>query len=302
MRSSDQAPRRPALGFLSPLRYPGGKARVAPYIAGLIRAQEPRPRTYAEPFAGGAGAALRLLADETVESIHINDLDPGIAAFWRAMFNNTDEFVHRVRTAKVSLAAWKRHRNVYLTPQGRSDIELGFATFFLNRCNRSGILNARPIGGLEQQGKWKIDVRFNREELIQRILYLAEFRHRVKITQQDARQFLATLESTAEDVLVYVDPPYLAQGDDLYLDKLSYEDHREIAQQLIGSNLRWFLTYDCNERITEDLYPNHRCARFNVKHTAQLQHVGSEYAVYSDNLAVPNLNILPRDDAEWVVI
>jgi DNA adenine methylase len=287
---------------LTPLRYPGGKARLAPYIAELIRAQRPRPTVYAEPFAGGAGAAIRLLADEVVDSIRINDLDPGIAALWRCIFNDTDELVRRVQTAKVTVAAWRRHRNIYGNPTEHDDRTLGFSTFFLNRCNRSGILNARPIGGLDQTGTWKIDARFNRQDLIERIRYLSEFRHRVSVSQLDARAFLQVVAAEPARTLVYVDPPYLGQGDDLYLDRLRYDDHQELAGLLTSSELRWFMTYDCDEHITDDLYTGLRCARFNIKHTAQRQHVGSEYAIYSDNLAVPSLDLLPRDEAEWVVV
>lgn len=298
----DLAPSRPRLGYFSPLRYPGGKARVAPYIAGLIRAQRPRPTVYAEPFAGGAGAALRLLVDEVVDSIWINDLDPGVAAFWRCVFFETDELVRRIGTARVTLPAWQRHRNVYMDPAGRSDVELGFATFFLNRCNRSGILGARPIGGLEQTGTWKIDARFNRKDLVGRVRYLAEFRHRVRVSELDAREFLRGLEKHGDSVLAYIDPPYIVQGEDLYLDKLAFSDHLEIAEQLRTSRLRWFMTYDCDDRITNDLYPDLRCARFEIAHTAQVQHIGGEYAVYSDNLSVSSLDILRNMQAEWIVV
>lgn len=298
---SEPAPKRPSQGYFSPLRYPGGKARLSAFIANLVRSQSPRPRVYAEPFAGGAGAALRLLIDEAVESIRINDLNPGVAAMWRAVFNHTAEFARQVKTAPVTVEAWHQHRSIYLEPNGREDLELGFATFFLNRCNRSGILTARPIGGLRQIGNWKIDVRFNRDELANRIRYLGQFRRRVRVSQLDARAFVGGLEDEGPDVLLYVDPPYIGQGDDLYLDKLSYDDHRELAQVLLGSSLRWFLTYDVDDRITDDLYPNLRCAQFNIKHTAQTQHVGTEYAVFSDSIKVPNLQILDRELGDWVV-
>jgi DNA adenine methylase len=146
-----------------------------------------------------------------------------------------------------------------------------------------------------------MDARFERRPLAHRIEYIADFRHRVSVTQLDAREFLATLEPFATEHLVYVDPPYITQGDDLYLDRLSYADHQAIASQLMSSNLRWFMTYDVDERITDELYPNLRCAVFNIKHTAHYQHVGSEYAVYSDSLAVPNLDIMRQDKGQWVV-
>lgn len=276
---------------------------MAPYIAQLIRAQVPRPSMYAEPFAGGAGAALRLLVDDVVEAIHINDLDPGIAAFWRCVFGDAkQQFVEIIRNTPATIDEWERQRAIYLTPEGRPDLEIGFAAFYLNRCNRSGILTARPIGGLDQTGTWKIDARYNRDDLIGRINYLSSFRHRVTVTQQDAREFLRSLAPLDERVLVYVDPPYITQGELLYLDKLSYSDHQQLAAQLTASELRWFMTYDCDDRITDELYPNLRCARFDIAHTAQRQHVGSEYAVFSDNLIVSGLQVLPRGDSEWVVI
>ncbi|MDI6911507.1 DNA adenine methylase [Nocardioides sp.] len=301
MPTGDNAPTKPALGYYSPLRYPGGKARLARYIADLIRAQDPRPLAYAEPFAGGAGAALKLLAEGVVDEIHVNDLDPGIAAFWRCVYHRTDELVRSIEHADVSIDTWHEQRTIYSAPADRDDLELGFATFFLNRCNRSGILTARPIGGLEQTGQWLIDARFNRTDLVDRIRYIAEFRHRVHLTELDARDFISSL-AEAPDVMLYVDPPYIVQGDALYLDKLSYDDHRGVAEVLRGTDLRWFMTYDCDARITDELYPDLRCARFNIKHTAQHQHVGSEYAIFSDRLVVPHIGILPKDEADWVVV
>lgn len=300
MPSDPRAPQRPKLGYYSPLRYPGGKARLANYIAELIRAQQPRPLAYAEPFAGGAGAALKLLAEGVVDEIHINDLAPGVAAFWRSVFQSTDEFADRILDADVTIDEWHEQRAVFQCPDGQSDLDLGFATFFLNRCNRSGILTARPIGGLEQTGNWKIDARYDARSLADRVLYLGGFRHRVHLTSLDARDFIRSLEGSS--TLVYVDPPYIKQGDDLYLDRLSYADHQEVASVLMSSTLPWFMTYDCDERITDELYPNLRCATFNIKHTAHYQHIGSEYAVYSDNLVVPHLNILRRETGDWVVV
>jgi len=301
MALGDPAPKRPKQGYFSPLRYPGGKARFAPYIQDLIRAQQPRPTVYAEPFAGGAGAALRLLADDVVESIRINDLNPGIAAMWRAIFHQADEFARLIETAPVTLDAWHEHRATYVSPAGRDDLDLGFSTFFLNRCNRSGILTARPIGGLNQDGNWKIDARFTRDELARRVLFLGQFRRRVRLSQLDAKDFIRGLEKDAAEVLLYVDPPYIGPGDELYLDKLSYQDHLDLAEVLLTTDLRWFLTYDVDDRITDDLYPNLRCAQFNIKHTAQTRHIGNEYAIFGDEIEVPNLNILARETGEWVV-
>jgi DNA adenine methylase len=287
--------------FLSPLRYPGGKGRLAPYITRLIAAQPVRPKSYAEPFAGGAGAALRLLIEEEVRSVHINDLNPGIAAFWRCVFYQNEDFISRIKADDVSIDAWHRAHAIYMSPAGQSDLDLGFATFFLNRCNRSGILRGRPIGGLDQTGTWKIDARFNREALSARVSFLGQYRRRVSITQQDGRDFICALSDFGKDVLVYVDPPYLVHGNSLYLDSLKAEDHAELAALLKKSVFPWLLTYDTNERVTADLYKGLRIIEFDIAHTAQVQHIGSEYAVFGPHLVVSNLDVLGSTNARWVV-
>lgn len=289
--------------YVSPLRYPGGKARITPFAAELLAAQRPVPRRYAEPFAGGAGSALCLLVGEYVDHIHINDLNPGIAAFWRCVFNQTKRFIRLVENAEISVDAWHSAREIYLSPRRQTDLELGFATFFLNRCNRSGILTARPIGGLDQTGRWKIDARFNRDELAERIAYVGSYRRRVHLTEFDARDFLKTLRQYRRELLVYVDPPYLAQGDRLYLDRLDTEDHSDLADQLSQSPLKWFLTYDSDARVVDELYVDFRCAEFDISHNAQVNHTGSEFVVFSDNLAVPDdLQVLRTAKGRWIVV
>lgn len=287
--------------YISPLRYPGGKARLAGYIHRLICAQTPQPKHYAEPFCGGAGAALKLLTDGAVEHIHLNDADPGIATFWRCVFQNSSDFASMIRSADITIEAWRRASAIYSTPIGRDDLELGFATFFLNRCNRSGILRARPIGGFEQTGKWKIDARFNRESLAQRIEFLGKYRDKVTLTQQDGRDHIRGLSELGHDVIAYVDPPYLVQGDRLYMDSLSSSDHNELSSVLGETPINWFLTYDAEARITEDLYSNYRCMQFEISHSAQVRHLGVEYAVFSDSLNVPEFDgVIGTGDYLWL--
>lgn len=286
--------------YLSPLRYPGGKAALAPYLGRLIAGQFPRVTEYAEPFAGGAGAALRLLVDEVVRIIHLNDLDPGIAAMWRSIVTQSELFAERILCQEATIQAWESAKSIYQTPGDHDDFELGFATFLLNRWNRSGIIAARPIGGLDQTGQWKIDARFNRANLAERVRFIGEYRSRIRVSEADARVFISELESTCPDTLLYVDPPYLVQGDDLYLDTLSIQDHEELAQQLRSTAMRWLLTYDVDRRITEELYPDLRCAEFRIAHTAQTQHIGREYMVFGNSVAVADLEVLKQASASWI--
>lgn len=287
--------------FLSPLRYPGGKGRLASFITEITRAQSPRPTVYVEPFAGGAGVALRLLVTDEVRFIQINDLDPGIAALWRCVFFETEALARLIETATIDIDTWHSCSRQYRDPSCSSDLQLGFATLFLNRCNRSGILKARPIGGLSQDGRWRMDVRFNRKNLADRVRLLGQFRRRVVVTQSDGREVLRSLSSKWQEVIAYVDPPYLLQGEGLYMDSLRPADHDELASILCGSDLRWFLTYDVHERVIKDLYRDMRCIQFDIAHTAQSPHVGSEYGVFSANLNIPNLTTIPRGNSRWIV-
>ena len=285
--------------FISPLRYPGGKAKLGPYFARILANQNTSIHTYAEPYAGGAGAGLYLLSEGYVDRILINDLNPGIAAFWRSILNSTEEFIERVETEDVTLESWHRHRETYLNPLGTSDLDLGFATFFLNRCNRSGILTARPIGGLDQTGAWKIDARFNRTALSARIRHIHSLRARISVTEKHALEFLTTVSRRVNPVLLYADPPYLVKGEELYMSAHSWEDHEELARILLKTRHPWILTYDFDERV-RNLYPANRCLEYDISHTAQSQKVGHEFMVFSRGLKIGDTAVSSHRKGTWM--
>jgi DNA adenine methylase len=283
---------------LSPLRYPGGKAKLAPYLARVLATQTAVIDTYCEPYAGGAGAGLHLLFKRHVSRLIINDLNPGIAALWRSVFFNTNAFVSKVFNCEVSVKNWHTQREIYLAPEAKDDLTLGFATFFLNRTNRSGILGARPIGGLQQTGKWLIDARFNRQELARRVQVLGEMADRVEIREERALDLIVGLEQCRDSILLYVDPPYVVPGEELYLTDHSWNEHCNLEMVLRNSPHRWILTYDAEQR-TRELYSDFRCLEFGISHTAQNQRVGREYMFFSRSLKVPDRFVI-RDQGRWI--
>ncbi len=269
------------------------------YFARILADQQAPIRSYAEPYAGGAGAGLYLLTEGYIDHLYINDLNPGIAAFWRSVLRNTDEFVDLVRREPISVGRWHEHRQTYLSGETSSELDLGFATFYLNRCNRSGILTARPIGGLDQTGRWKIDARFNREELCRRIQLIAEYRDSVTVTSLQALEFLRRRSRSKKLTFCYVDPPYLNKGEDLYMSMQSWNDHEALSKCLSRLQHPWVLTYDVEERIRA-LYPLQRCLRYSISHTAQERRVGSEFMFFSRGLRVPDLRVASNREASWV--
>jgi DNA adenine methylase len=275
----------------SPLRYPGGKQVLSNLLAHLIKLNGVSEGTYAEPYAGGAGAALSLLFGEHVHGIMVNDADPAIAAFWRAILTQTSAFVELIKTTPLTIAEWKKQREIYRSRR-RSCLRLGFAAFYLNRCNRSGIISTGgPIGGIEQKGKWKIDARFNREELARRVQKIAMFRDRIQLFNLDAIEFLklhVKKLKSRKPVFAYLDPPYFAKGAELYLNAYSPKDHEKLAKYLAGkSHFHWVLSYDNVPQIRK-LYTSHRSLRFNLDYTASERSKGKELMIFKDGIKFPS--------------
>ena len=235
--------------FDSPLRYPGGKAALAPFLAKTIAMNGLAGCAYYEPFAGGAGAALRLLREGAVSCVHINDLDPRIAAFWQAAIGQSERFADAIMSVKLNVQEWKRQREVYLAKDPSKPFELGFATFYLNRCNRAGILfGAAPIGGYEQAGKWKLGARFYRASLAERVRDLGRRAARIHISNMDAGRFLAEKLPRGRGrsrVFAFLDPPYWGKGGRLYLNSYSPKDHNALARYMQRQRaLNWVMSYD----------------------------------------------------------
>lgn len=230
---------------VSPLRYPGGKARMAPVLAHVLdnmRAAGQAPTTWVEPFAGGAGAGLTLLVGGHVDHLVLGEVNSALAAFWRVVtsLEAAAELCERIRAVPVDIPTWHAQRRAYLSGQG-DDLERAMAVFYLSRTNHSGILGARPIGGLEQKGRWKIDARFNKTDLIGRIRGVAAVGERISVVEADAAD---TITATGEDSLMFVDPPYIKAGPTLYEQALDESGHARLAQALVTSRAPWLLTYD----------------------------------------------------------
>jgi len=276
----------------SPLRYPGGKQVLSRVLARLIRLNGAAGGTYIEPYAGGGGAALSLLMGEYVDRILINDADPRICAFWVAAIERTDEFIELIRTTAITVAEWRRQRDVYQRLRRHSMLRVGFATFYLNRCNRSGIIaNGGPIGGLKQEGRWKIDARFNRQTLEERIRRLAMYRERISVTNLDAVEFLAchvTRIPPRERPFVYLDPPYYKKAEDLYMSHYKPGDHAALAEYVRGELPHpWVMSYDDAPEIRR-LYKDLRRVAFRVDYTARARRIGSEILILKPDLSFPS--------------
>jgi DNA adenine methylase len=272
----------------SPLRYPGGKASIIELMIQFLEANNMRLSSYAEPFAGGCGLALGLLMRGYVSQIYINDIDRGIWAFWDSVLNQNKRFIERIQRVDVNMDEWYTQREIIKNPIVHDKFELGFATFFMNRTNRSGIIKAGVIGGKNQNGNYLLDCRFNKTNLTRRIERIGLYSSKIKLSNLDAIDFLNHVDALKTKTFICIDPPYFQKGSSLYTNFYTSEDHKLLADKITTLKKPWLLTYD-NEPAIIELYKAHRKKEFNLNYFAQTKRVGTELMVFSDNLILPNV-------------
>jgi DNA adenine methylase len=243
---------------------------------------------YVEPYAGGASVALSLLYEGFADTIHINDLNPGVYAFWNAALEQTSRLCEAILKTPVTIDEWHKQRAVTLDCDA-SSFDLGFATFFLNRTNRSGIIGGGVIGGLDQSGSWKINARFTKPELIRRIEKVGRHRSRIHLTNADAADFLQGWASTdVPPAFLYLDPPYFLKGAGLYDNFYDPKDHAAVALKVADLQHPWIVSYDAHPEII-GLYEHHHHIRYSLSYSATTsRHRGSEVMFFSPDLALPD--------------
>ena len=235
----------------TPLRYPGGKTAYAGLLADVIRLNGLSNVVLVEPFAGGAGASIKLLLDGKVSRLILNDLDPAIYAFWWSVINGTDDLVSMILQTPITIEEWKTQREIARRKDTNNLLSLGFSTLFLNRCNRSGILSANPIGGINQTGNYKIDARFNKQGMIDKIKAIARLSSSIEIRNSSCERLLAGFKRRKDtsNLLVYLDPPYFQKGPSLYMNHYSEKDHETLSRLVLSCDFNWILSYDCHDEI-----------------------------------------------------
>ena len=278
--------------YVSPLRYPGGKLKVVDYIKRLFEVNDLCGGTYIEPYAGGASVALSLLFEKYASRIKINDIDSSIFAFWHSVLNETDALCRKIVDTPVTMDVWNAQREVQQHKEDAGLLELGFSTFYLNRTNRSGILNGGVIGGKEQTGEYKMDARYNKADLIARIEHIAGYADLIDLTGIDAIDLLKRYKRTpAPKTFCYLDPPYYVKGRDLYLNYYNNDDHRTIAETIKKYKGKWMVSYDAVDFIKE-LYSDYRQKEYYLSYSAGSPSKGLELMVYSDGLVLPDVEIV----------
>lgn len=278
--------------YFSPLRYPGGKGKLTDYVKEIVYLNQIQDGCYVEPYAGGAAVAMELLIMGHVSTIFINDFNRSVHSFWNSVLNQTEELCDRIQSIPVNMDTWHQQKAIQTDSSSASTLDLGFSTFFLNRCNRSGIISGGVIGGKDQAGKWKLDARYNRKELIRRIKLIAQYKSQINLSQQDAALFLKEWQiNPTEKTLIYLDPPYFRKSKRLYDSLYSHSDHTEIAQLVENlKGVRWVVSYDDEPEI-RDLYKRLRNITYSLSYSVRDRYKGREVMFFSHDLNIPEIPV-----------
>ena len=282
----------------SPLRYPGGKAPFAPFIEKLMEMNGIAGGHYLEPYAGGAGVALDLLFHGHASHIHINDADPAVFAFWISVTEHSHALLSLLESTPITIEEWFKWRSILRDGCNVNLLEKGFATLFMNRTNRSGILKGGVIGGQNQDGDYKLDARFKKDVVATRIKEIAKRSNDISVYCEDSLSLLNRCsEFLPKKSLIYLDPPYYVKGKGLYRNYYKHDDHIAIAQTIQNKKFKWpwVVSYDNTEEI-HTMYRFSQSLSYGLNYTAQRRYVGNEVMFFNKNLVVPD-GMIPQTKA-----
>lgn len=270
----------------SPLRYPGGKTKLYNLVKTLLEKNNLIGGTYVEPFAGGAGLALKLLINNDVKRIIINDLDVAIYSIWYSILNLTEDFCDLIENTEITVEEWRHQKDIYSKGPLGNTLQYGFAAFFLNRTNVSGVLKGGMIGGNNQSGNYKIDARFNKIDLINRIKLISQYKDSIILYNIDANELITgNYLKYYHKVFVNFDPPYVKKGLQLYKNSFSEQDHRLLSYNISRCKKKWIVTYDICPLVKE-LYDKFPHDIININYSVNTPQKAQEYIFFSKNLKV----------------
>lgn len=230
----------------SPLKWVGGKAKLAPHLAGSIAAElDASGGDYIEPFLGGASVALALgprpmiLADANEELINFWQTIRENPSFWPVfqtmMADPSSEAYYEMRAADVS--TWTScHRAARF--------------LYLNRLARSGIWRENKSGGMNVPYAKEVKLP---KDLKARLRSAAKTLGEAKIVREDFRK---VIRAAGPGDVIYADPPYDGGFAAYTAAGFGKQDQIDLASALRAATRRgvsiW--TSNANTDLVRELY------------------------------------------------
>lgn len=278
-----------AASHISPLRYPGGKSRIWEHLAAQYTQAplgELDAEIWFEPFAGGLGAGLKMLQESIIGELWFCEANRGLGALWGELVANPTALIDTVSSLpeRMSLDVYQEALAVLAAPDSYPQLQVAVAALVVNRCSRSGMVTPTtgPIGGKQQDGKYRVGDRWNLPRTISTLEKLAPLTRYMRFVGPDGISALAGLPNSgfAEEVFVFADPPYVGAGQRLYQHGLDESGHRALADALHDlDETHWVLAYD-EAPLVRELYEGLHIQEYTLHHTANRSKSGAELLIY----------------------
>jgi DNA adenine methylase len=214
---------------ISPYRYPGGKSKVINYL--YTHLQEAKSKKLISPFTGGGSFELAMLDAGIVEQLHLNDLDTGVYSLWWVIKHMPYFLIDRLQSIQPNHKDYFSAQAIIKNDYKDADVvEAAWASLLVNRLAYSGVSKANPLGG-KKGSKKDLLSRWNPSELINRINRIHALSDQIEITQENAVQLIEGAY-WQDNATIFIDPPYVKKGKDLYQCFYTENDHRDLSQLL----------------------------------------------------------------------
>lgn len=236
---------RPGLKVqVSPLRWPGGKSRLAGDI--LQMCDTDHMLNFIEPFAGGGSVGLSLLMSGNIKELYLNDKDYGIYSLFQVIKTDPFPLLELIDNFVPSKEEYRKAQTIVNRKYVGCDLlAAAWNLLITNRLSFSGIVKANCMS--DPAARW------TPKTLRKRILDIHSYSSHIHLSNQDACEFIEEMYWMPHATL-FIDPPYYEKGKQLYSDYYTEEEHEKLAF-LLENLYKGFpgtdiiLTYDDNPYI-----------------------------------------------------
>lgn len=224
--------------YKSPLRYPGGKARM---VKKILERAPAGYQEYREPFLGGGSVLFAVRSEDMNRYCQVSDIFSELMTFWWQCKFHSSYMIKTINDWKQQYPDGRElHKNC--KKQVTLAKDRGTAFFILNRISFSGLTMSGGYSKASYEG------RFNQS-------HISRIKDADSVLENVELRFVgyeALLHEPGKDVWLFMDPPYDIKSDNLYGNKGNTHkgfDHVKFADECKKSPHKWLITYNDNENI-----------------------------------------------------
>jgi DNA adenine methylase len=243
----------------TPLRYPGGKSRVA---AMLIEKFPTSIAEFREPFLGGASVALLFSQKYPDIPVWVNDKYEYLYNFWVTLQESGDELSDILVGIKEDNSTEEKAKELFISAKEEISEADSFrqAVLFwiLNKCSYSGLTENSSFS--PQASNQNFTTRGARH-----LKAVSEVIQHWHITNYDYSDLLMDPGEDDGEAFCFLDPPYKIST---YLYGTNAEmhkgfNHQHFAEVCAASPNRWMVTYN-NDNEIKEMFPNFHQEEFRI--------------------------------------